>query len=207
MKLYFIRHGQSVGNLTGDYSTPFHGVLSNNGETQANGLIQRLKGYKFDHIIVSPIKRAAYTILPYLKENNLIAELWSEVAEACYQNDIDGETSENIRYGNPIHFDEKDMKYFYFRYNDKHKALPPEDENYKEGLKRITWVYESVLHNYKGTDQSILVVGHYHAGSRLLEMFLGMEPLGRICHSNTGFSMLEELPSGDFQIRFINRLS
>lgn len=206
MKVYFLRHGQSVGNLTDDYSTSYHGQLSENGVAQAQAVVERLKDYQFDAIIVSPIERAVKTIVPYLKANNKLAEIWSELCEACYQEDRDEPAPKDFRYGEPVELDEEDRPYFRIREEDHGTSLPPFDENYQEGLRRTDWIRRKLLQRYKDTDASILVVGHGHAGSRLLEMFLGMEPLGRLHHDNTGLSMLEQTPSGSFMIRYINRL-
>lgn len=205
MKLFFVRHGQSIGNLTEDYSTSHHGQLSDFGQWQAQQLVERLQGMQFDAIVVSPLERAAQTILPYLKANNTAAEIWSELAEACYQEDRETRAPAHMRYGSPVACCDYDGQYFRIREAEQGTSLPPHDENYQEGLRRINWVYNKLLQDYKGTDSSVLVVGHGHAGSRLLELFMGMEPTGRIDHANTGLSLLERLPSGQFIIRYINR--
>lgn len=205
MKLFFLRHGQSVGNMTEDYSISFHGKLSDLGQRQAELMVERLKGIQFDAIIVSPLERAIQTILPYLKANNRIAEIWSELSEACYQEDRETLAPEQMRYGSPVECSDEDREFFRIRETDQGTLLPPHDKNYQEGLRRIDWVYRKILQDYKDRDSSILVVGHAHAGSRLLEMFMGMEPTSRFDHSNTGLSLLERLPSGSFMIRYINR--
>lgn len=205
MKLYFVRHGQSIGNLTEDYSTSHHGRLSDFGQRQAEQLVERLSGLQFDAIVASPLERAIQTILPYLRANNTIAEIWSELAEACYQEDRATPAPALVRYGSPVACCGQDRQYFRIRETDQGNLLPPHDENYQEGLRRIDRVYRKLRQDYQEADSSILVVGHGHAGSRLLELCMGMEPAGRIDHSNTGVSLLEKPPSGPFIIRYINR--
>ncbi len=204
MNIYFLRHGQSIGNLTNDYGTSFHGHLSEKGLMQAEALVERLKGIKFDHIFVSPIERAVYTILPYLKANNIIAELWGELSEACYQKSREGELPENVRYGHAIKIAEDDMRFFKYRDNDAHRAFPPSPENYLEGIRRIRWIYEHLIDNYGKSNLSILLVGHAHAGSRLIEMFLDMEPIGSIQIDNTGLCKISYSKVG-IKVAFLNR--
>ena len=49
-------------------------------------------------------------------------------------------------------------------------------------------------------------MGHEYAGGRLIEMLLGIEPQGRLYHTNTGLSRLVEGEDGVFVARFVNRL-
>jgi broad specificity phosphatase PhoE len=82
----------------------------------------------------------------------------------------------------------------------------PEGEVYCEGLARIEQVAQRLLERHAGTPDSVLVVGHEYAGGRLIEMLLGIEPLGRLSHANTGLSRLLEQADGTFVARFLNRL-
>ena len=87
MNVTILRHGQTVGNATGDYSTQANDVLSAVGVEQAERLAAGLAGYQFDAIYCSPLERALKTIAPYLRENGRSAEVWPELAEVCWQAD------------------------------------------------------------------------------------------------------------------------
>ena len=59
MKLHFARHGQSMGNMAGDYSTDAHDRLSPAGKKQALRLAARLAALMPLFAIWSPLKSAA----------------------------------------------------------------------------------------------------------------------------------------------------
>lgn len=60
MKLYFVRHGQSVDASNSLHQT-FESPLSNLGQKQAKFLGKRLQNIKFDLIYTSPFHRARET--------------------------------------------------------------------------------------------------------------------------------------------------
>ena len=204
MHLYFVRHGQSMGNMTNDYSTPAHDQLSPNGWQQAERLIDRLTGIDFDQIYVSTATRVIQTITPYLDRYGLRAKLWPALKEACWQRDrtvpAPPRATEPGAYMMPpelgAHFD----------VFDGHQTLPYIGETYMEGRARIIEVYEMLMRWHSGYEKTILVVGHEHAGGRLVELFLGLEPDGRIYHNNTGVTHLSQLENGSFRLRFANRV-
>ena len=61
MKVYFIRHGQSQGNLEKRASGWFQSPLSELGHSQARALVPVLKEVKFDIIYSSDLVRAIQT--------------------------------------------------------------------------------------------------------------------------------------------------
>lgn len=70
MKLYVLRHTKSYGNelnLLDSISKKYDRGLSKKGITQASELLPKLKKYKFDLFIISPLNRTKDTISPYLK--------------------------------------------------------------------------------------------------------------------------------------------
>ncbi len=81
MKLTLIRHAQSMGNSTGNYSLLESDSLSEIGRQQAVDLSRALEGEPFDKIIVSPLIRALETLAPYLEATGQQAEIWPEIAE------------------------------------------------------------------------------------------------------------------------------
>ncbi len=204
MRFYFVRHGQSMGNMTNDYSTPAHDQLSPNGWQQAEHLIERLAGLHFDCIYVSTATRTMQTITPFLQRHGLRARLWPALQEACWQRDRT--TPVPPRAAPPAQFELPPDAGLHFDVLEGHQGMPPIDETYQEGRARVVQVYKHLLEWHSGRSDSILVVGHEHAGGRLVELLLGLEPDGRIPHSNTGFTCLVEQGDLTFHLKFANRI-
>ena len=204
MEVTFVRHGQSMGNMTNDYSTPAHDRLSSNGWQQAERLVARLEAYAFDKIYVSSLRRAWETITPYLRETGRMAEMWPELAEACWQGDRDAPAP--ARQSDPKRFVMDRALSGSFVARTGVSYWPPENETYREGLVRVAQAQTLLRDHHRGSDDSILVVGHEFAGSRLVEMLLNVEPVGRFYHHNTGLTRLVERVGGRFIARFVNRL-
>jgi broad specificity phosphatase PhoE len=62
MKLYFVRHGESIANLLREFSNRgFKHGLTERGIEQAEALAQNLRGVPFSQVYASPIKRAYQT--------------------------------------------------------------------------------------------------------------------------------------------------
>ena len=193
-----------MGNKTGDYSTPAHDQLSPGGWQQAQRLAERLGGWTFDAIYVSPLRRALETATPYLYGVGRVAEVWPELAEACWQPDHDAEPP----FGRqpPTPFSLERLASGPFRSRPGPLFWAPQGETYREGLSRVAQVRSMLLVRHGGKPETILVVGHEFAGGRLIELLLGIEPLGRLYHANTGLTHLVEGDDGAFVARFINRL-
>lgn len=83
--------------------------------------------------------------------------------------------------------------------------MPLQHESYLEGLQRVGALYNILLDMYGDQNTNVLLVGHYHAGARLLEYFMDQPPEGRIDHKNTGMSCIEGGPLEPFKAVFLNR--
>lgn len=204
MDLYFVRHGQSMGNMTNDYSTPAHDQLSPNGWQQAERLGERLGECAFDAIYVSPLRRALETITPYLRRHARKAQAWPELAEACWQADRDAAPPVRQDGVRPFVPDTSLRDLFGPRPEPTFWAV--DGETYREGLARIARTGSLLLERHGGRDEVVLVVGHEHAGGRLIELLLDIAPSGRFAHANTGLTCLSQNGDGTFSARFINRL-
>lgn len=204
MELYFVRHGQSMGNMTNDYSTPAHDQLSPNGWQQAERLVERLGECTLGAIYVSPLRRALETITPCLRRHARKAQVWPELAEACWQADRDAAPPVRRDGARSFILDASLRDLFVLRPEPSFWAV--EGETYREGLVRIARTRSLLLERHGGRDEAILVVGHEHAGGRLIELLLDIEPHGRFAHANTGLTWLIQNGDGTFSARFVNRL-
>jgi len=207
MKLYFVRHGQSFGNVDGKYDQSLAGALTELGERQAAELVARLAPFSFDAILVSPLDRTVRTILPYLKHAGRTAEAWPELIECRGRKDVDDPAPPELRYGAPVALPEGAEPPVRLRGKDPAATrMPPGGENYAEGCRRARLAAERILDLWAGTDATVLLVGHACNGARVLESLLGIEQDGRFQHNNTGMTFIEQKQNGDFIVRFLNRI-
>ena len=203
MEIYFVRHGESVGNVDG-YSTEESGNLSQLGLRQAERLAQRLADMQFDAIYSSPLVRAMDTIRPYLKLSGRKAEIWGLLCEGGWQEERDA--SAPVRVGPPPPFEMPAGREDYFDSSGEMAWTPYPGEVYKESIQRIRETRRELLRRHDGAEDVVLLSGHFHSGSRLLEVMLGAEPDGRIYHDNAGLSCLRQEDDGAFSLIFSNRI-
>jgi len=125
MKIYTIRHAESVGNAQGAYSTKESDDLSPKGVLQAEGLSDGLDGLSFDHIFVSPTDRTLLTIAPYLKKKGKEAEVWPDLSEGCWHEEREpaSETWKTV----PASLNSELEPLFSFRNGEKGEARFPTD--------------------------------------------------------------------------------
>jgi broad specificity phosphatase PhoE len=207
MILYFVRHAQSLGNVGGEYDLTMSGKLSEHGQKQAEKLPDRLLKYEFDEIIVSPLERALRTIAPYLKKADRTAEIWPELVEARGNKHIPADVPPAMRFGGPVILPQDIKSLFRMRKDEAGSLMPPPDETYQEGQRRVTVAAERLRELHGGKDVSVLSVGHACSGARFLEAFLSISLDGRFSHRNTGLTCLKQLPNGTFVVPFSNRIS
>jgi len=207
MKLYFVRHGQSMGNMTGDYSTIAHDQLSAEGHRQAARLATRLTA-DFQAIYVSPLQRAMETCLPFLKARGYQAELWSQLAEACWQLERAAPIPPRLAPPEPLILTKEWQPYFIGQ-NCGQSYLPYPDEVFKEGLVRLRWVKDELLRRHGGKDETVLLVSHWYFGSHLIDLLLQLpcDDAVRFHHDNTGLTLLDQRADGSFFIEFVNRVN
>ncbi|MBU4376448.1 MAG: histidine phosphatase family protein [Candidatus Omnitrophica bacterium] len=202
LDLYFVRHAETVANATGQYTKKAQETFSKEGESQISDLTKSLNGYKFDVICVSPQKRAINTILPYLRKNNATAEIWPELDECCYQDNRNVQPSAAaFANGASIVLDAKDQKYL--RLRDPAMKYFYADGNYADGMLRIQKARDLLIERFGRSESSILIVGHYLSGGRLIEMLMGLKSVGKQSPGNARLWHLREKPDGTFElIRF-----
>src|SRR5690625_1780037 len=136
MNIYFMRHAQTYGNKTGNYETTKKGDLSEEGYEQGQLIAEKIQSYEFNEIICSPYTRTMETILPYLKQNNLTAELWPELAEGCYETQQREWKTKKKQSRSMIQLDGELDTYFRIRSDKSGQYLPPR-EIFSDSLARI----------------------------------------------------------------------
>ena len=66
-----MRHAHSIGNEKKMLDSRLDYGLSKSGKKQANDIVKVLGKYKFDVVIVSPLKRTQETVKPFLQKNHI----------------------------------------------------------------------------------------------------------------------------------------
>ena len=199
MKLILVRHGESRGNASGDYSIELSDSLSPAGTEQAETLAGRLAGYPIDHVIVSPLTRALQTAAPYLRTSGKKGEVWPELSEACWQEPA-FETADSFSV-EPAEIPD-DLKELYF-FRDGNEVLPI-DETYAKGIYRVGCAV-SLLETYKEKPVTVLAVAHGHLIREVLIQLIKPEHFTRFPHDNCGMTFLEY--DECWIVRYINRIS
>ncbi len=203
LDIYFVRHAETVYNRTHIKSRANKRTLSSEGKRQVRALTKKLAGRRFDHILVSPKIRAMKTILPYLRKYHRMAEIWPELEECCWQKRKSGSPSGRLAQGDKIVIPPAMRAYFRFRNSASQRRYAP--ANYADGLVQVRKCMRLINKRFSRSGKSILIVGHYHAGARLIDILQGRRPRGSIHLSNAKISHLRESGAGIYRIISLNQ--
>ncbi|MBA4388105.1 MAG: hypothetical protein C0404_09000 [Verrucomicrobia bacterium] len=204
MRLYFVRHAETLGNVGGEYDQSSSGTLTPRGQKQARDLVKRLEKFEFSDIIVSPLERVVLTIMPFLKNKGRKAEAWPELAEMRGKRVQPDELPSEIRNGPAMELPKAAANFVQRRPDLDALLLPPPEESYSEGQRRVKLACDLIRNRYAGENVSILVVGHACNGARVIECLMGLDLDGRFQHDNAGITCIEQKLTGDFIMRFQN---
>lgn len=200
--LTLVRHGESFGNLTGDYSTSHHDNLTDTGWDQARKLAQHWSG-PFDRVVVSPLGRARQTSLPTLERFGIRADLWSDLAECCWQEPRALPPSEPELPLIPLSLEDREVPWFVA---PRSLGTPPDHERYQDGLRRMRRAAMD-LDALCRAGHSVLAVSHGYAISKLVILLTGEGHVDEVYDVyNTGVTRLfpTEEP-GRYRIEEFNR--
>ena len=96
MKLYLIRHGETVANTKRVFQGHFDSPLTEEGKQQAKKVALRLKDKKFDFVYSSPLSRALDTAKEIMRfHNNVPFEVDERLIE-CSLGDMEGKTRKEL---------------------------------------------------------------------------------------------------------------
>ncbi|MBT3295826.1 MAG: histidine phosphatase family protein [Verrucomicrobia bacterium] len=200
MKVWIVRHAESQGNATGNYSTAVSDSLSEKGHTQAATLAQSLASQDFDRIIVSPLQRTMESVTPYLQMTQQRAELWPEITEACWH--PEREAPADAWRTQPAPLPATLSPLFYYR--DAAAIRPAHPESFGEGLCRVRDALNLLENLGRDQDASILMVTHGHFIRELLNLMLDTDTIRDFPHDNCGITGLRF--DGRWRLDFSNRL-
>jgi uncharacterized phosphatase len=158
MRLYFVRHGESVDSSEGLFqrdSSP----LSEKGKLQALKIKEELKGHEFDVVLVSPIVRAKETAQIINVEQKIPLMYLEELKEEKRPSQVCGISRNDAKAQRIIQQIEKEYHNITFRFSDEDNFL--ELKNKAQKLKGKLEQLEN---------KTYLIVGH----GMVLKMFTGL---------------------------------
>ncbi len=201
MKLILVRHAESMGNATGEYATAIADSLSPRGHDQARSLIDTLLAWQFDKILCSPLERTRDTIKPYLEATGQRAELWPEIAEACWHETREEAASDwRPQPASPL----PDTYQAHFYYRDEHAVQHTHPETFGEGLCRVYSAVGMLRDMSRKTEGAVLMVTHGHFIREVLNLLLDTRRINPFHHANCGMTLLHD--DTVWAMAFCNRL-
>ncbi|MDT8390344.1 MAG: histidine phosphatase family protein [Lentisphaeria bacterium] len=200
MKLLIIRHAESNGNAAGgDYSVDNADALSPRGQSQAEALAPRLGAWDIGTVVVSPQQRALQTIAPYLAATSRTAEVWPELAEACWQEER--EPPADAWDSQPAALPRDIAKYFTWR--DGQAIRPASWETFGTGLRRVYDALERIEKQFGSTKQTILLAAHGFFIREMMNLMLKRPRPEAFDHDNCGMTLMTF--SKEWNMEFRNR--
>lgn len=173
-KIFFVRHAKTTTDVNGNYIRDF----TAEGDQQVLDLPAKLAafGVNFDIVICSPTWRTVNTIRAWLESQDMKAEIWPELTESSWL--LVGDETNKIEGGLviPLHLE----KAFELRERG-HGTLNADTpypcrvygETSEAGRNMVAFCNTLIRSRFSGKGVNVLVVGHYHAGARLLDMLQG----------------------------------
>ena len=198
LDIYLVRHAETISNVTHAHDAYSENNFSEKGQRQVERLTEQLRQHTFDVVLVSPKQRTIKTILPYLQEKQQVAVIWPELAECCWQKNRSSWQRGHLSRDGRIVLEEAQKPNFTFR--DSASTYKYKDDNYADGLEQMKYASRLLRENYFNSGKKILIVSHYHAGSRLMELLMGLEPEGRFKLRNATVSHLQQRDDGEFEL-------
>jgi broad specificity phosphatase PhoE len=199
LTIYFIRHAQTMANVTGDHSEENENSFSDLGLEQIEALKNYLNGEGIipDQVLVSPKWRTQNTILPWLEEHSDIpAEIWPELEECCYQDSSGIEPPEIPFYGSEI-----ELYSPLYEYRDENSTRHWNVGYLEAGYAMVAAARDSLLNRYSQSGKTIFIVGHYLNGNAFLSALQEHDFTEEFYIKNTGVQYLTQDPtSGQIQL-------
>jgi broad specificity phosphatase PhoE len=205
MKIYFVRHGQSVGNADELHQTiDMH--LSGTGIAQALRIAERLKKYKIDTIFTSPAVRTRQTAEIISSTLNIPIEQWDELIEVRNPSEIGGKPIADPK----VISIKKLIRENYIKGNWKYS----DEENYEEINLRSQKFLNHLIKYHSNRD--ILCVSHAtYIKFLIAKMLFGKDLTPEISHifyhhtlmQHTGLTICEYDKENGWLIRHLNDAS
>jgi probable phosphoglycerate mutase len=193
MRLYLVRHGQTVWNVSNKAQGHVDIDLDETGLAQARLLAERLAGEGVQRILSSDLGRCLQTIQPLAESIGLVPELRSDLRERTFGT-MEGEDftklhvwmrEEAVRLGLP-----------------DWEVRPPNGESMADVSARL----QVVEHELRSETRAVVVVSHGGALAQLLTRLVkGTPETARVFRfSNCGVTVLNRRPDGSLLLERFN---
>src|SRR5258706_7129556 len=149
MNVYFVRHGESEGNLKKVHQGE-DVPLSEKGENQAKLVAKLFKKIPVDVIYASPYLRAKQTAEIISKELDLPIEFWESLKELRRPSELEG-----LEYGDPK---ATEIKKIIKENQVKADWKYSDDESFNDLITRAKEVEKHIFEHHK--DQNVLCISH-----------------------------------------------
>ena len=181
LRLYLMRHGETVWNTERRYQGMTDIELSEEGHRQAACAAERFKNIKIDKIYCSPLKRAMATAKPIAEEKGLEINAEKDFREICF-GEWEGKTIPELTetYGAPyINFIREPDKYGF-----------PGEESIENVIQRIKPGVDRILEN---DDGNVLIVSHGGIIRLMIMYIMGLDNswFTKMWINNTAISIIE----------------
>jgi len=160
--IYYVRHGQTEGNLRQIFIGNLNFPLNEVGIKQAEETAEKLKDIKFDHVFCSPTKRAEQTMKIILK-NRTVSYVFDKRIIERSDGDLEGQKLNEI-----------DQK----RWNMDETYKKEWGESIEESFARVKEFFDEVLEKYP--NKNILIVAHGGIGMLTRCYFYGFPKSGNL---------------------------
>ena len=182
IKIYVVRHGETIWNVEGRIQGRSDPDLSPQGVAQSLTLLEQLKDRPLSAIYTSTLKRSISTAQPIAKFLNLPIQRQPELDEIAF----------GIMEGVQVSSFSEELKREWERFKeDRFNYHIPGAENFTDVANRLRPFKEKILRDHAG--QEILIIGHMIVNRFLIGMLLEY-PLEEIqrTEQHNGFVYLVE---------------
>lgn len=153
MKLYFVRHGETLWNTMGIFQGIKNSPLTENGKEQTRKLKESLKDIKFTHFYSSPLGRALETINILTEDRKEVnTQIIPEFRE-INMGEMEGIPRKDFIAMHPVEFDNL--------WNNGKEYDPSsfDGETFESVYKRAGVGLKKIIENHKESD-TLLIVSH-----------------------------------------------
>jgi broad specificity phosphatase PhoE len=200
LTVYFARHAETMANVTGQKTPENLNMFTEEGLAEIETLTQALQNLPIDAVLVSPTFRTQHTVLPFLKQRGLQAEIWPELEE--WHMEADPMSMRIIAEEQKIVIGPEEAPYFRLRDAQADRRIIA--KTYKGGMAQIREAARLINERFGHTGKTILIIGHSNSGSRLLEVLMHLDPIVRFNLEKAKLTQLVQNSNGKFTMRLLN---
>lgn len=186
MKIYFIRHGETVWNTLRIFQGSSNSPLTEKGIEQAKKLGERLKNTEFTNFYSSPLGRTIETSKLIIGDRDIKIETIDEFKEISVGR-MEGVPREKFEATYPEQFHN-----FFFNPKD-YNPIPYDGETFPQLIERVERGLKKITENHK-EDDVIVVVTHGMTLKAIFKVIKGIsfDELGKVAvPQNTSLSIVD----------------